>query len=393
MRDGVSRCYFLESHESLLQLEISNKVSAMTIALKSIGEIETEQRTQTSNRRLVRSWLYFVLVTIFALVLVGGATRLTDSGLSITEWKPIHGIVPPTGQSQWEEEFAKYQQIPEYRQVNKGMTLDEFKTIFWWEWAHRFLARATGVVFAIPFLFFWLTRRLEPLVVPKLLGILALGGMQGLVGWWMVYSGLSVRTDVSQYRLAVHLTLACLIFAATTYVVRGLAVHTQGEARLGTQRFAALLVLMVLFQIYLGALVAGLDAGLAYNTWPLMDGALVPSGLLGIEPVWRNFFESAKTVQFVHRCGAYLLFIMTFAHLLYVMAKEPRSTHARRSMLLFALVTVQATIGIATLLGNVQIHTALLHQGMAIIVLFFAVAHWRATKGSYPLPTIVAVRS
>ncbi len=363
----------------------------MSMALTA--EISGRQARETSNRTLVRRWLYLGLLVIFALVLVGGATRLTDSGLSITEWKPIHGIIPPLNDADWQEEFAKYQQIPEYQTINKGMTLEAFKQIFWWEWAHRLLARATGLVFAVPLAFFWLTGRLEPVLKPRLLGILALGGFQGFVGWWMVSSGLTERTDVSQYRLATHLIIASLIFAATAWVARGLAEHTERAAQDGTRRFAGILVLLVFVQIYLGALVAGLDAGLAYNTWPQMDGALIPGDLLNLEPLWRNFFESAKTVQFIHRCGAYLLLAMTFIHMALTLAREPGTTHARRSVVLFLLVTAQAAVGIATLLSVVDMHTALSHQGMALVVLFFAVAHWRAAKGPYPLPTEISIES
>ena len=353
-----------------------------------------DRRTRTaSSRTMVRRWLYLGLLVIFALVLVGGATRLTDSGLSITEWKPVHGVIPPLSDAEWQEEFAKYQQIPEYQTINKGMTLDAFKQIFWWEWAHRFLARATGLVFAIPLAFFWLTGRLEPILKPRLLGILALGGFQGFVGWWMVSSGLSERTDVSQYRLATHLIIASLIFAVTTWVARGLADHSERPAQESTRRIAGFLVLLVLLQIYLGALVAGLDAGLAYNTWPLMDGAWIPSDLLNMEPVWRNFFESGKTVQFIHRCGAYLLLTVALIHMIKTLTNEPGTTHARRSVVLLLLVTGQAAIGIATLLTAVDMHTALTHQGMALVVLFFAVAHWRAAKGPYHLPTDFSVES
>ena len=279
--------------------------------MTAIAELDTPYAVrdrQSRNRALVRGWLYVVVMMMFALFLVGGATRLTDSGLSITEWKPIHGVIPPLTDAEWQEEFAKYQQIPEYRQINADMTLGDFKTIFWWEWAHRILARGVGVVFALPLLLFWATGRLESALKPKLVGLLLLGGLQGAVGWWMVASGLVERTDVSQYRLATHLLLACLIFTATMVVARGLAPHSAAPADRATQRFAGLLLVLVLLQIYLGGLVAGLDGGLSYNTWPLMDGRVVPGDLFVIDPAWRNLFENPKTVQFVHRCGAYLLF-------------------------------------------------------------------------------------
>ncbi|WP_229447150.1 COX15/CtaA family protein [Nitratireductor sp. B36] len=352
----------------------------------SAERADVSQETLLRNRKFVRFWLYFVLLTLFALVIVGGATRLTESGLSITEWKPIHGVIPPLSEAEWQEELEKYRQIPEYQQVNKGMSLDAFKTIFWWEWAHRLLARGVGFVFALPLAFFWLTGRLENSLKPKLLGILALGGLQGAVGWWMVASGLVDRVDVSQYRLATHLTIACLIFAATALVARGLAPHTTGKADESVRRFAGWMVIAVLFQIYLGGLVAGLRAGMTYNTWPLMDGALFPGGLFAQTPAWINFFENPKMVQFVHRLGAYALLILAVWQIVFVMRREPGTPHARRTILFGVLVMAQATVGIMTLIMVVPIDVALTHQGMALGVLFFACAHWRATKGPYPLP-------
>jgi heme a synthase len=344
-------------------------------------------RSQAANRRAVSRWLAFAALLLFALVLVGGMTRLTDSGLSITEWKPVHGIVPPLSEADWKDEFEKYKQIPEYAQVNSGMELSGFKRIFWWEWAHRFLARMVGIVFALPLAFFWLTGRLESALKPRLLGLLALGGLQGALGWWMVASGLTKRVDVSQYRLAAHLTLASLIFAAIIYVMRGLAFYSERPASAPTRRLAGFLVLLVLLQIYLGGLVAGLDAGLSYNTWPLMDGALIPGDLFAIDPAWRNFFENPKTVQFVHRCGAYLIFAMAFLHMALTVAREPGTTHSRRGIVLFLSVTMQAALGVMTLLTQPQPHIAIIHQAMALIVLAFAVAHWRAAKGAYAAET------
>lgn len=344
------------------------------------------------DRALVRGWLYVVVVVMFALFLVGGATRLTNSGLSITEWQPIHGVIPPLNQAEWQEEFQKYQQIPEYKELNEGMDLAAFKSIFWWEWTHRLLARGVGFIFALPLIFFWATGRLEPRIKPRLVGILALGGLQGAVGWWMVASGLAHRTDVSQYRLATHLTMACLIFIATIIVGRGLAPHSEGAARRGVRRFAGWLVVAVLAQIYLGALVAGTNAGFTYNSWPLMDGSLVPGGLFIQHPWWANFFENVKTVQFMHRLGAYTVFLLALAQMIYIWRRAPASTHARRAGLMFCLVTLQAGIGITTLVLAVPLGWGLLHQAMALIVLAFAAAHWRGTKGSYKLPTRIEMR-
>jgi cytochrome c oxidase assembly protein subunit 15 len=344
------------------------------------------------NRALVRGWLYVVLLVLVALVLVGGATRLTESGLSITEWKPIHGIVPPLNDAEWQEEFQRYQQIPQYAELNRGMSIGAFKSIFWWEWAHRVLARAIGVVFALPLVFFWATRRIERGLGPKLAGILVLGGLQGAIGWWMVASGLVDRVSVSQYRLATHLTLAALIFTATMVVARGLAPHSEPAADRSTQRLAGFLVLLALIQIYLGGLVAGLDAGLSYNTWPLMDGKLIPGDLMILDPAWRNFFENPKTVQFIHRLGAYIIFVAALWHMIATHRRLPQTTHARRATLLFLLVLVQAAIGIGTLLMHVPLHMALTHQAFALVLLGFAAAHWRASRGPYPLPNEIAVR-
>lgn len=341
------------------------------------------------DRRAIRVWLYVVAAIVFALVVVGGATRLTESGLSITEWKPIHGIVPPLSDAEWQEEFALYKQIPQYQEINRGMELSAFKTIYWWEWAHRFLARFVGLVFALPLAFFWIRGRIPTGLKPKLVGILALGGLQGAIGWWMVASGLVLRTDVSQYRLAVHLTTACLIFAATLWVARGLAQHSPDAPPSAKSARASLVILfLALLQIYLGGLVAGLNAGLSFNTWPLMDGAVVPEGLLIMQPAWRNFFENVMTVQFMHRMGAYLLLAVVLMHVFASVRQAPKSTHARRAGVLLALVLVQAGIGITTLLlaeGVIPIGWGLMHQAGGLVVLGFAVAHARALKGPYAI--------
>lgn len=355
--------------------------------------IRTEVRRQDNNRRAVRIWLGFVLLALFCLVLVGGATRLTNSGLSITEWKPIHGVIPPLNAAEWEEEFKLYQRIPEFQQLNSDMTVDQFKSIFWWEWAHRLIARGIGVIFALPLVFFWVTGRIEKRLRWPLAGILTLGGLQGFIGWWMVSSGLSVRTDVSQYRLATHLVMACLIFASCMWIMRGLSPHSDDAAPTkNSHRWAAAIAIFSLFQIYLGALVAGLDAGFTYNTWPLMDGAVVPGDLFIQQPFWINLFENPKTVQFIHRFGAYTLFALAFINMVIALRTASWTTHARRSVVLFALVTIQAAIGITTLLLEVPLHWGLLHQAGALVVFGFAVANWRGYYGEYPHATVIAER-
>lgn len=365
----------------------------MSLVAEDTASTVFQRRSRNDRNRLhIRIWLGVVLLAIFALVLVGGATRLTDSGLSITQWKPIHGIVPPLNATEWEEEFSLYQQIPEYQIINKDMDLDGFKRIFWWEWAHRFLARAVGVLFAVPFVFFLVTGRVEKRLRWPLFGLFVLGGLQGAVGWWMVASGLVERVDVSQYRLATHLTLACIIFAAILWVQRGLSAHTSDRP---PTRFSAMVAGLILFmaivQIYLGGLVAGLDAGLSYNTWPLMDGQFLPTDVFAIEPAWRNLFENPKLVQLDHRLFGYLLWFATLAHMVVALVRAPQTTHARRAIILFALVSLQAVIGILTLVMQVPFDLALTHQGGALIVLGFATAHFRGFFGEYPRETKIVV--
>ena len=348
---------------------------------------------ETTNRAMVRWWLYLICLLIFVMVIVGGATRLTDSGLSITEWKPIHGVIPPLSASDWNEEFEKYKQIPEYQQINKGMSLDAFKFIYWWEWGHRFLGRIIGLVYFLPMVFFWATGRLEPGLKPRLTALLILGGAQGAIGWWMVTSGLADRVDVSQYRLAIHLTLACLILAYALWIARGLASHSDEDCPPWMPALAAIVTGLLTLQIFLGGLVAGLDAGLAFNDWPLMDGALVPGGLQVLEPVWLNWFENPKSVQFNHRMLAYAILALLCIQLICSARARAGATHKRRVAILLGLGLIQAGIGVVTLVLQVPLYWALAHQGGAVIVLAFSVAHLRAFRGSYPPLTAIRFRA
>lgn len=348
---------------------------------------------ERANRTMVRAWLYVVALLVLAMVAVGGSTRLTDSGLSITQWNVVSGAIPPLSEADWQAEFGKYRQTPEFSRVNKDMTLAGFKVIYWWEWAHRFLGRIVGVVFALPLAMFWWFGRLERRLKPRLLGLLALGAAQGAAGWWMVASGLVDRVDVSQYRLAVHLLLAALLFAWILWIARGIAPHSQNAEPSPVNRLLTpLLVLLAFLQIGLGALVAGLDAGLAFNDWPLMDGALVPDDLLIGEPAWRNLFENPKTVQFGHRIGGYALSIAAFLLWLAAKGESAGSPHRRRAAVLLALVLAQATLGVATLMLQAPFHLSLAHQAGAFAVLGFAVAHWRALVGPWPPLTAIEVR-
>ena len=338
------------------------------------------------DRAAVRGWLYVTALVLMVLVTVGGATRLTDSGLSITEWAPIHGVIPPLTAAQWEAELERYRQIPEYQLINRGMSMAEFQFIYWWEWGHRFLARALGLVFALPLVVFWLAGRLDARVKPPLVGLLALGGLQGFIGWWMVSSGLTERVDVSHYRLAVHLCMAALILGGIVWVARGLAPHTPDlKPTARAPLWAGLLAALVFIQIYLGALVAGLDAGWVFNEWPMMGGAFFPAAVWDPAIGWRNWVENPAIVQFTHRVGAYVLLVAVIAHAWYCTRWAPGSTHARRAWVLAALVVGQAIVGIVTLVMVVPLSWALVHQAAAFFALAFAVAHWRGMTGPLPL--------
>jgi cytochrome c oxidase assembly protein subunit 15 len=330
-----------------------------------------------SHLPIIRLWLLAVAGLIFLMVVVGGATRVTESGLSIVEWQPVTGTLPPLSQAEWHREFEKYRAIPQYRVLNRGMSLDEFKTIYWWEWAHRLLGRVVGAVFLLPFLFFlwrgWIARGLGA----RLWLIFALGAAQGAIGWWMVASGLSERIEVSQYRLAMHLALACVLFAACLWTAQQIAPRTAAPASARSRASALVLLALVLLQIYFGALLAGLRGGLIYNTWPLIDGALVPpaAALLGLKPAWRNFFENILTVQFAHRMTAYALFALAVLHLADIARSVGRGPALRTALALAAGIAAQASLGVLTLVQQVPPALALLHQAMAIVVLGLAVAN------------------
>ena len=326
------------------------------------------------SQRAVRAWLFSVAALIAIMVLVGGATRLTESGLSIVEWKPVTGALPPLDQAQWEQAFEAYRQIPQYRQLNAGMTLSEFKTIFWWEWSHRLLGRVIGVVYLLPFLYFLWRGGMGAELKRRLWLIFGLGALQGAVGWWMVASGLSERIEVSQYRLATHLVLALLIFAAVVWTLRRLSERPSLVVSLRLKITSAALLVLTFAQLYLGALVAGLRAGLIYNTWPDIDGAFIPSGarLWFEQPWWRNLFENTLTVQFEHRMTAYALFAIALLHAFDAIVSRAGAA-ARGALWLAAAVTLQALLGILTLTNQVPLAFALSHQAVAILVLTLAV--------------------
>lgn len=330
--------------------------------------------------RAVVVWLWIVAALVFAMVVVGGATRLTESGLSITEWKPITGVLPPLSDAAWQAEFEKYKQIPQYRELFPTMDLAGFKTIFFWEWGHRLLGRLIGLVFALPLAWFWLRGALTPRLKPQLLGLLALGALQGAVGWWMVASGLVHRVEVAQERLAIHLLLASLTFAWLVWLATGLRLgETARAAPLRLRLLGGALVLVTLIQIGLGGLVAGLRAGLSYNTWPLMDGRFIPpwEHLAKLSPWWSNLLDNVTTVQFQHRMVGYALLALALVNALAAFRPGRHRADFRRAMTILLLVVGQVALGVVTLLTHVQIHAALAHQAFAMIVLGMTVANRR----------------
>jgi cytochrome c oxidase assembly protein subunit 15 len=312
---------------------------------------------------------------------VGGATRLTHSGLSITEWKPVRGVIPPLNPAQWAQEFDRYKQIPQYRLLNQGMSLAEFKGIYWWEWTHRLLGRLIGFVFVVPFAWFLIRRELPRRLIWRCAALFALGGLQGLIGWWMVASGLEVRTSVAPERLALHLGTALILFIALIWTgLEALAGEAQARPPKGWTGFAAGLLGLAYLQSLLGALVAGNQAGLIYNDWPLMNGKL-------IAPVdWKGgplhaFLHDQSLVQFDHRIGAYFLLIAATVYVVYALRIRAPDAPKIGAEILVALVWLQAGLGVATLMNAAPLPLALAHQTGAALVLAAATYNlWRVRR-------------
>ncbi|OIQ86794.1 heme A synthase [mine drainage metagenome] len=331
-----------------------------------------------TGRRAIAAWLFICCLMVFATLVVGGVTRLTHSGLSIVRWQPIVGTVPPLTQADWQRTFAQYQKTPEYQQVNRHMDIGEFKHIFWWEYAHRLLGRSIGLVFLLPFLYFLARRRVDRALAPRLAGIFVLGGLQGAMGWYMVKSGLVEDPRVSQYRLTAHLGLAFVIFTAMFWVALGLINEREKTSRhdglASLQRFAAWLALIVFVMVLAGGFLAGLHGGLAYNTFPSMNGHFVPPDMFALSPWFANFFNNPSTAQFDHRLIAWLLILLVPAFWLrsWRVTLAPRARLAANLLLLvFAL---QVGLGISTLLLVVPVPLAALHQDVAMVV--FATVLW-----------------
>ncbi len=322
--------------------------------------------------RQIANWLILCAVVILGMILLGGVTRLTNSGLSMVEWKPLVGVIPPLSEQAWLDTFAKYQQFPEYQKINMGMTLDGFKSIFMFEYLHRVLGRLIGMLFFFPFVFFALKKRIRPGLMPKLIVMFFLGAFQGLLGWYMVKSGLVNDPHVSQYRLTAHLGVAVLIYIYMLWVVFDLLLSKEESDSDSSRPYAGysmVLLGLVFLMILSGGLVAGTDAGVAYNTWPLMGNSFIPAQLYTGSPAWLDAFEDITTIQFNHRMFAYLLFVLitSFAFLVY------KSTAVGRArvgvVLLVVALLAQITLGISTLLLHVAVPVAAAHQGGAMILI------------------------
>lgn len=324
-------------------------------------------QTQDTDRRAVAYWLLFMTLMVFLMVMVGGATRLTESGLSMVDWRPVTGTLPPLSAEAWQEEFAKYQQSPEYRLRNQGMNIEDFKGIFYWEWGHRLLGRLIGLFFALPLAWFWIKGKIPNGYKPTLLLLLLLGGSQGLLGWYMVMSGLVDEPAVSHYRLAAHLGLALFIMAALFWTALSLLnpipEKTTPKLKMLTHFAMAVLVL----QIIVGAFVAGLKAGHIYNQWPLMGEGFFPPGMASLEPFWRNLIDNAVTVQFDHRIGAYVLTVLALVVFWQGSSCSLRLKSA--SLCLLLAVALQMVLGIITLLLEVPVFWGTAHQGGGAVVL------------------------
>ncbi len=336
-----------------------------------------------THDRAISRWLILCLAMIFAMVILGGVTRLTGSGLSMVHWKPVSGVFPPLNSEQWKEEFGFYQESPEFQKINRDMGVDAFKSIFWLEYTHRMLGRAVGLVFLLPFLYFWWRNRIKPGLTPKLLVMFVLGGLQGLLGWYMVKSGLVDNPNVSQYRLTAHLLSAILIYGFILWVILDLRNQQSylpfSNSQLRRWRIGSLgLATLLLITITSGGFVAGLKAGLIFNTFPLMDGRWVPEGLAALSPWYLNLFENSVTVQFDHR----LLAITTALLLLiwYLKGRAmPQSTAIRRSFKLIGMgVIIQVTLGVGTLLMQVPVWLGVMHQAGALLLFSVMLANVHA---------------
>jgi cytochrome c oxidase assembly protein subunit 15 len=351
-------------------------------------------RRREPERQAIAAWLSILFALVVAMIAVGGMTRLTDAGLAITEWRPVTGAIPPLDAAAWEAEFARYRAIPQYELMNQGMTLAEFKRIYWWEWSHRQLGRAVGLVWGLGFLWFLARRRIPPGWTPRLLALGLLGGLQGVVGWWMVASGLAPdAVAVASHRLAVHLGLAFLILGLLAWWRLRLRrteadlLQARRQRNAGLMAWSAALVALSFAQILLGALVAGIDAGRSFPEWPLMAGALVPPGAFELEPVWRNFTENAALVQFNHRLLGYLLALIGLAA--WLRSRRSALGHLRGAFdAMLVMLLAQVGLGIVTVIYAAPWQVAIAHQ-LGAVALFALILNVRFAA-LYPRPERIA---
>ncbi|MBM3605502.1 MAG: heme A synthase [Alphaproteobacteria bacterium] len=368
--------------------EVSDPQAAR--AVQTTGMIDARPK---GARRAIRLWLMVLFVLVLAMIAVGGATRLTGSGLSITEWAPVTGTIPPLNAADWQREFDAYRQIPQYQEVNRGMSLSEFHYIYYWEWGHRLLGRVVGLVWALGFLFFWLTNRIPTGWVPRLLGLGALGGLQGAIGWWMVSSGLTEgMVRVASYRLATHLGIAFVILGLITWYALQLSrseaellrARRAGEAKLFSMSTG--LLHLTFLQILLGALVAGIDAGRTYTGWPTMGGEWIPAAIWDTALGWRNFFENPALVQFIHRMTGYLLAI--FAVVVWLRARRsPHPVTRGAFTVMIVAMAAQIGLGILNVMHAAPLHLALTHQ-LGAVALFALILRARH-HARYPVETSI----
>ncbi len=328
------------------------------------------------SRAAIRGWLFAVAALVFVMVLVGGATRLTESGLSITQWKPLTGVLPPLSSADWQAEFERYKQIPQYARLNPDMTLAGFKTIFWWEWTHRLLARIVGFVYVLPALWFWARGALRGALGRQVAVATALLALEPIVGWWMVSSGLSDRVEVAQERLSMHLLIAAGVFGTAIYAAVGLRTGPRATTPRGFAVAAAAFALMVYVQLGLGALVAGLRAGLIYNSWPLMGSSFLPAEAFHtLDAPWND----AATAQFDHRLIGYGVLAFALVQAFAAIRAAPDAV-ARRAVSIAGVAMLQVALGVLTLVFSVPIFLALAHQATALVLFGFACAHWSASR-------------
>ncbi|UWR24008.1 heme A synthase [Sulfitobacter sp. S190] len=368
--------------------EVGAQTSTRPVATK--GVIDAGRR---GARGAIRVWLMVLFALVFLMILVGGATRLTDSGLSITEWRPITGALPPMTTADWESEFAKYQEIDEFRLQNQWMELSDFKVIYWWEWGHRQLGRVIGLVWGLGFLWFLLRRQIPTGWTPRLLLLGGLGGLQGAIGWWMVSSGVTsgtATTDVVSTRLATHLGLAFVILGFITWYVLSLGRTERDLMQARRAKDGKLfglstgLLHFTFLQILIGALVAGIDAGRTFTDWPLMAGRFFPPNAFAIEPLWKNFIENPGLVQFSHRMTGYALY--AFAIVVWLRGRKSPHPNTRFAFnAVFAAITLQIVLGVTTVLYEAVLPVALMHQGLAVLcwVLILRARH----LSLYPIST------